>query len=130
MLKHALSANAAFSASSGLALIFLRDALAAEIPAAPWFFVAVGVGLLAFAAQLALMASKPELALRLAMQVIVSDAAWVLATSAALVAFYARVTTFGVVLIVIVNVVVATLALLQYRGLTFEQRSATSISGV
>ena len=130
MLQRALSANAVFSTASGFGLIFLRDALAAEIPAPPWLFAAVGVGLLAFAAQLALMASRTGLARRLAMSVVVSDVAWVVVTSAALVAFFARISTLGAVLIVTVNVVVGVLALLQYRGLTAMQNSATPASGI
>ncbi len=130
MLKQTLTANAVFSTASGLMLIVARDALAAEITAPPWFFVAIGVSLLAFAAQLALMVAKPELARRLAMQVVLSDVGWVVATSAALVAFYTRVSALGVALIVVINVVVATLALLQYRGLTTVQSRAAAESGI
>lgn len=130
MLKQTLTANAVFSTASGLMLIVARDALAAEITAPPWFFVAIGVGLLAFAAQLALMVAKPERARRLAMQVVLSDVGWVVATSAALVAFYTRVSALGVALIVVINVVVATLALLQYRGLTTVQSRAAAESGI
>lgn len=121
MLKQALKANAVFSTASGLTLILARDALSAEIPAPAWFFAAIGVGLLAFAAQLALMVAKPDLARRLAMQVVVSDAAWVVITSAALVAFFARVSAIGVALILAVNAIVAVLALLQYRGFAAKQ---------
>lgn len=130
VLKQMLTANAVFSTASGLMLIVARDALAAEITAPPWFFVAIGVSLLAFAAQLALMVAKPELARRLAMQVVLSDVGWVVATSAALVAFYTRVSALGVALIVVINVVVATLALLQYRGLTTVQSRAAAESGI
>lgn len=130
VLKQMLTANAVFSTASGLMLIVARDALAAEITAPPWLFVAIGVGLLAFAAQLALMVAKPELARRLAMQVVLSDVGWVVATSAALVAFYTRVSALGVALIVVINVVVATLALLQYRGLTTVRSRATAESGI
>ncbi len=130
VLKQMLTANAVFSTASGLMLIVARDALAAEITAPPWLFVAIGVGLLAFAAQLAVMVAKPELARRLAMQVVLSDAGWVVATSAALVAFYTRVSALGVALIIVINVVVATLALLQYRGLTTVRSRATAESGI
>lgn len=116
MLKQALAANAVFSATSGLVLITARGALAAEIPAPPWLFAAVGVGLLVFAVQLAAMVAKPELARRLAMQVVASDVGWVVATLAALVVFHARISTLGVVLILAVNVVVAGFALVQFRA--------------
>lgn len=116
MLKQALAANALFSATSGLVLIAARGALAAEIPAPPWLFVALGIGLLGFAVQLAAMVLRPALARRLALAVVASDVGWVVVTSAALAVFYARVSTPGIALIVAVNAVVAVFALVQYRA--------------
>lgn len=120
MLKQAVTANALFSGVSGAVLILARDRFSLEIPAPSWFFLILGIGLIGFAAQLAAMTMKPALARKLAMQVVASDVAWVVATSVALAVFYAHITALGTAMILTVNVIVAAFALLQYRGYVTE----------
>lgn len=117
MLKQSLTANALFSGGSGVGILLVQNWLGGHIPGPDWMWWVLGIGLLAFAAQLALMSVKPGLAQKLAMQVVVSDVAWVVLTLGALLLFFEEVSRTGAQLIVTINVVVATLAVLQYRGL-------------
>lgn len=114
MLKRYLTANAAFSAVSGLVLITAGDWLGRHIPAPGWVWPALGAGLLLFAVQLVAMTRNPALASRLAPQVVLMDAAWVVLTTIVLVWRWPTLTAFGAGLIIDVNIVVAALAWLQW----------------
>ncbi|MDA0705883.1 MAG: hypothetical protein O2805_04500 [Proteobacteria bacterium] len=116
MLKQALAANTAFSAISGAFALLASDWLSAEIPAPGWFWIALGIGLLAFAVQLAAMLMKPALMQALTMPVVAADIAWVVLATSTMLVFLDGISRLGITLILAVNLVVALLATLQFLG--------------
>ena len=116
MLKQALAVNAAFSGLSGLLIIWFNEWMARHFPGPDWLWTVVGVGLLLFAAQLIAMVVNPAFAKKLTPQVVVSDIGWVALTLLGLAVFFADITTTGVALILAINAVVGTLAVLQHIG--------------
>jgi hypothetical protein len=116
MLKQSLAANLAFSAVSGVCMLLTSDWLSAKIPAPSWFWVALGIGLLAFAVQLGAMLMNPALMQALTLQVVGADIAWVVIASGLMLVFLGDITRTGVTLILGVNLVVALLAALQFLG--------------
>ena len=121
MLKNALTTNAIFSLTSGIGILAFNSWLGQHIPLPGWAWMVVGIGLIFFALQLVMMALKPMLARKLTGQVIVSDIAWVALTLVGMTVFSAQLTALGTTLILIVNLVVGTLAVLQHRGYAQEQ---------
>ncbi len=126
MLKQSLAANLVFSAASGVLMLLAPDWLSAGIPAPAWLWLALGIGLLAFAVQLAAMLLKPALLQALLLQVVWADIAWVVLATVALLVFLADITRLGVALILGVNLVVALLAALQYFGYRARARNLTA----
>lgn len=116
MLRHALAANAAFSTLSGIMLITAGGWLDRHIPAPAWLWPLLGIGLLAFATVLIVMSRNASLAGRLTPQVVAADVGWIVLTTIALVWRWPALSTVGAFLIVDVNLVVAVLAWLQWRG--------------
>jgi hypothetical protein len=116
MLQRALSANALFSAVSGLVMLLFSPWLQTHLAAPGWFWITGGVGLLGFSAMLIVMARQPMLARQLTPMVVAADTGWVLSTFIALVVFLPEVTATGASLVGAVNVVVALLAAAQLAG--------------
>jgi len=109
-IQHPLAANAVFSGVSA-AFIALQGAwLQAHIPMPEWLWTVAAAGLALFALQLAAMVMNTRLANMLIKQVIVSDALWLLATSIGLMLYSAELTNLGVVIVMLINGVVGTLA--------------------
>ena len=116
MLKYALGANALFSASSGFLMLFAHGYFSSHIPLPAWAWMLIGVGLLIFAVDLAVLAYKPSWAGRLTPMVVLSDVAWVALTSVATLWFIDVLSIYGVLMILAVNFVVGSLAYFQSRG--------------
>jgi len=109
-IQHPLAANAVFSGVSA-AFIALQGAwLQEHIPLPDWMWTLAAAGLALFALQLAAMVVNPRLAKMLIKQVIVSDALWLLATSIGLMLYSAELTNLGIIIVMLINVVVGTLA--------------------
>jgi hypothetical protein len=132
LLRRTLWGNAVFSVISGAALaIFagrLADAASSAKPALfgldlPILFELLGVGVIAFGGLCAWVAKQPTLPRGLAQFIFVADIAWVLG-SALVLALPAAWTTSGVVGIVVLALIVADLAVLEYLGLRRLNRAA------
>jgi hypothetical protein len=132
LLRRTLWGNAAFSVISGAALAIFASRFAAAASSAkpamfglelPILFELLGVGVIAFGGLCAWVAKQPTLARGLAQFIFVADIAWVLG-SALVLALPAAWTTSGVVGIVVLALIVADLAVLEYLGLRRLNRTA------
>ena len=123
LLRGSLAGNAAFSVVSGLTFALGSGAVAEAIGLAPaWILVAVGVGLLGFAANVGWLASRDEIPLAGAMTIVWGDLAWVVGTVPVVMSGVLN-GTGNVAAIVIADVVLA-FAVLQYLGIRRARRSA------
>ena len=125
LLRRTLWGNAAFSVVSGATLAVLAGPFARAATDAPVsvlgldlaiLFELLGVGVVAFGALCAWIASRPELPQGLARFIFAADLAWV-AGSVLVLALPASWTTAGIAGIVVLAVIVADLAILEYLGL-------------
>ncbi|WDE03881.1 hypothetical protein SG34_021265 [Thalassomonas viridans] len=115
-LPQAIAANALFSFTSGTVFMLARDVLIPHIPLPPLLWTLLGACLIAFSVQLAFMVKNRAWAEKLIVPVILSDIAWVVLTSIALVCYQSQLSGPGIALIVGVNLVVATLAWFQAQA--------------
>ena len=122
LLRNSLRANAAFSTASGIAFSLAGAPIADFIGVAPAALVtSVGLNLLAFAAALLWVSSRPTLSALLARIIIGLDLAWVVGTVAAV---YADLfTRAGALASVGIALVVLTFATLQWLGVRRMERS-------
>ena len=120
-LTNALLANAAFSGITGLGALTLAGRLADSLGPPAWSLRAIGACLLVFAALVAREARNPQRAGT--HQIIVADLAWVVAATALMGVTPGWMTGTGRIALAAVTVVVAVIALAQWRGL---QTSGTS----
>lgn len=125
LLRRTLWGNAAFSVISGAALAVFAGPFARAATDAPVsvlgldlaiLFELLGVGVVAFGALCAWIASRPELPQGWARLILAADIAWV-AGSVLVLALPASWTTAGIAGIVVLAAVVADLAILEYLGL-------------
>lgn len=125
LLRRTLWGNAAFSVVSGAALAMFAAPFAAAAAHAPVSVLGLdltivlellGAGVVAFGALCAWVASRPELPQGLARLIFAADVAWV-AGSVVVLALPASWTTAGIAGIVVLAVIVADLAILEYLGL-------------
>ena len=125
LLRRTLWGNAAFSVISGATLAIFAGPFARAATDAPVsvlgldlaiLFELLGVGVVAFGALCAWIASRPELPQGLARFIFAADIAWV-AGSVLVLALPASWTTAGIAGIVVLALIVADLAILEYLGL-------------
>lgn len=116
MLAKTLLANAIFSLITGLMFYIFQDELMLHIPAPNWFWMALSGGLILFAVQLFIMAKKPSLAIKFTMLVVLLDIAWVLISSIGWLYFFESIDATGGALIVAANIIVGSLAALQFKA--------------
>jgi hypothetical protein len=125
LLRRTLWGNAVFSIVSGAALAIFAAPFARAAAQAPVslmgldlaiVFELLGVGVIAFGALCAWVASRETLPQALARAIFAGDVAWV-AGSVLVLALPASWTTAGIVGIVVVALIVADLAILEYLGL-------------
>jgi len=114
LLRNSLRGNAAFSTLSGLTFAVGASTLAPPIGLAdPRILMSIGVGLLGFAGYLAFVASRPELPVPTALQIVWADLAWVLIT----IPLALTVLNFtGILATLAIADVVLLFAILQYVG--------------
>ncbi len=115
-VQSTLLANALFSLISALLMVLEGAWLSVHIPLPSWLWLALGAGLGLFALQLLAMAINPKLMALLIKQVIVSDIIWVVAAGLAAGLFVSELSTTGIVLVLAVNIMVASLAYLQFSA--------------
>jgi hypothetical protein len=125
LLRRTLWGNAVFSVISGAILVAFATpfaALATHVPLSvagldlATLFELLGRGVVVFGAACAWAASRPSLPQGWARVILVADIAWV-AGSALVLALPASWTTAGMAGIVVVALIVADLAILEYLGL-------------
>jgi len=133
LLRRTLWGNAVFSVISGGLLAIFAKPFAAAAASAPvavvgldlaGLFLLLGLGVVAFGVVCTWVAKADPLPRGLAQTILVADIAWVLG-SAAVLALPASWTTAGVAGIVVLALIVADLALLEYLGLRRLNRTAT-----
>lgn len=125
LLRRTLWGNAAFSVLSGAVLVAFAGPFAQAAAHAPVSVLGLdlaivlellGVGVVAFGALCAWVASRPELPQGLARFIFVADIGWV-AASVLVLALPASWTTAGIAAIVVVALIVADFVILEYLGL-------------
>lgn len=125
LLRRTLWANAILSVGSGAVLAALANPLAAMATHAPLQVLGLdlaivlellGLGFVAFGAVCGWVASRPDMPLGCARVIFVLDASWV-AISAVILMLPASWTVAGIAGIVVIALVVADLAILEYLGL-------------
>ncbi len=117
-LRRVLIANSLFSGLSGLVLVAMSEPVSAFLGLPwPWTLIAIGVGLLIYAAQLLWAARQSSLPRQTALGFVVMDAAWVLGSAVLLAAGWVPFTPAGRWAVIIVADIVALFALLQLYGL-------------
>ena len=125
LLRRTLWANAVLSVGSGVLLVALAGPLARLATRAPvevmgldlaGMLALVGAGFVAFGAACGWIASRPQMPLGWARAIFALDAAWVV-ISAGLLLLPVSWTTAGIAGIVVVALIVADLAILEYLGL-------------
>lgn len=122
LLRRALLANAAFSAASALAFCTLHQPLSAWMGLQPaWLLLATGIGLLGFAAYVALTGLRAQVDTTAIWAIITGDLGWVAGSFALLGLFPEFLNHDGQLLVWLVAAVVFLFAVLQAIGL---QRAA------
>lgn len=125
LLRRTLWANAIISMGSGALLAALANPLAAMATHAPLKVLGLdlaillellGLGFVGFGAVCGWVASRPDMPLSWARAIFVLDASWV-AISAVILMLPASWTVAGIAGIVVIALVVADLAILEYLGL-------------
>jgi hypothetical protein len=116
MLKKALLGNAVFSFLSAAVMFLFSDWLSAQLllSQADWFSLGSALGVFSFL--LLLLAANQGLAQKLTMSVVAGDVLWVLITSVLFVTYLKELSEVGLLLIAAVNLIVGSLAFLQYKG--------------
>jgi hypothetical protein len=118
LLRAALTANATFSAASGLALTAAPGALGTALGLdAPLVLRAVGIGLLGFAVFIAMLLRGDRIPEAEAKLVTVGDAGWVLGTAGLLAAKPDLFSAQGTAIVIAVAAVVALFGTLQLAGI-------------
>jgi hypothetical protein len=125
LLRRAMQADAVVSGASGLLLTLLPGPLSALVGfTEPDYLLAVGIGLIGYAAWLLFSARRPEVNLWAGRTAIILNILWVAGSVALLVADAGLFNTLGQWLVGIVAVLVADFALVQYLGLRHVGRPA------
>ena len=115
LLTSTLGANALFSGLSGVLLAVGALPMSDWLGIPTWLCVAVGIGLVLFAIQVAMTARNPvPVSVR---TVIAGDVAWVVIATVLILGFPDSMSDTGLVALGIVTAVVATFAVLQSIGL-------------
>lgn len=126
-LRSALIANAVFSTSCALALLGAGSTIAPILePIPPWLLTSIGVGLLAFAVLIVLVAIWPRISGALVISGM--DALWVLAT-VPVALFPGLLTVQGSVIVMSVAVIVGVVAAMQLRGVRRLLRAGADEAG-
>lgn len=115
MLQRALTANAAFSALTGLAALTFAGRLSGALGPPDWSLRALGAGLLIFAALVARESMAPGRSGTI--PIIAADLAWVVSATIVLVSAPSWLADTGRITLATVSLVVAAVAVAQWRGL-------------
>ena len=120
-LARALRANATFSATTGVTMLLLARPGAEWLGFEwPWVLVLVGVGLLLFAADLALLSRKNPIPRQRTILVIAGDVGWVLGSALLLLGWPQLFNSLGRWVVLGVALVVTLFAVLQTQALKHQ----------
>lgn len=125
-LTTSMRTNAVFSAISGLAAIGLALLFDRPLGLEPWLLGVLGIGLIAYGAQLAVWVRSERLTVPGARVATAADVAWVVSAVVILTAFPSAMSTTGRIVFAVVSLVVADLALMQGLGLRQVGRTETA----
>lgn len=117
LVRIALRGNAAFSAASGVAALVAAVAWPETLGVPAAVLVALGLGLLPYAALLAVFAGRPEVRPSEALLAVVADLAWVAGAAALLVGWPDAMSSAGRWALGLLTLVVADFAVTQWIGL-------------
>ena len=130
LLRRALQANAVFSGTSGLILIFGAGTVASLLGInAPLIFMAIGISLILYAAILARMFFKVKVDRSLALVAAILDTGWVIGSVIILFDFPLSLTYLGKWLVAGIAGIVAILAGLQLYGLWKSRKEEDHAAG-
>lgn len=111
-----LRLNAIFSGAGGLGLLLLSEPLADAFGISRMILLAVGLGLVVYAADLSVVAVRNGLRRAVVLQFAGADAAWVLASIGVLVVWPEALSLAGRLALAAAAIPVTAFAALQYRG--------------
>lgn len=118
MLQRTLQANACFSLFCGLVLALFSSNLAELLGTIPgWLLVALGIGLIAFAADVYWISRRLDKARSRALAIFWADVGWLVLTPIVLVSLSNYFSTLGIWLMIEIAVIVAIFALLEWVGI-------------
>lgn len=124
LLRTTLLVNAATSGAAGLTSALAPAWVAGLIGAGPvWFWIALGIGLVGYAALLVWTARMAVPDPRMVWFAIVSDEVWVVASAAVLIGLPDLLTPLGEWIVAVMAVGVLDFAILQWLGLRRMNRS-------
>ncbi|MGB4247566.1 MAG: hypothetical protein WBJ75_07595 [Pseudohongiellaceae bacterium] len=117
-LQNVLYVNAFFSTVCAVATFVATDLLVSHVLSVPpLVFQVLGIGLVAFALFVFMVARATPLSHTLVMSIFIADVLWLLATPVLLIVMAERIPSTGIVFIIEIAVVVAVLATLEWQGL-------------
>ena len=117
LIRRALLANGVFCMASGLGMAALSGPLSDWIGAPRLVLVLIGVGLVPWGAMLFAFSRRAEVRRADAWSAIAGDEAWVIGTLILVLGFPTALSSAGNALAVVVALVVAAFAVVQYLGL-------------
>jgi hypothetical protein len=118
LLKNTLQANACFSMICGLLMLVFPSVLAGFLGSVqPWILMAVGLGLLIFAADVYWISRQLPQATARAKIIFWADVAWVVLTPLVLWLFAASFSVTGIMVVIEIAAIVAVFAVLEWKGL-------------
>lgn len=117
-LKNVLLGNAMFSTACGVLLVIAPDTFANLMGSHPeWIYLALGIGLLVFAADVAWVATRKTINKTFATAILWADIGWVTGSAMLLVLGASLFSTMGLLLVVAIALIVAVLSALEYRAI-------------
>lgn len=126
LLRQSLRANAGFSGICGVAFLLAHAMIGSLIGLTVTVVLLVlGIGLMAFAAGLIYLASRPEIGKWWVLIVVASDVVWVAGSAVLVMAFPAVLNGAGRIAVIIIAMIVLMFAYLQAYGLWKIRQSAT-----
>ena len=116
LLSRALHANALYSTLAGATMAVAATALDDWSGVPAWLLVAIGVGLIGFAASLVFGARRPNLIVDVGRTAVAGDLGWIVG-AIVVIAATSWLTTEGEVTLAIISIPVAIFAAAQWQGL-------------
>lgn len=125
LLRRALLGNAAFSATCGALIVTFDARIVGLMSSVQYPIWPLGLMLLAFAASLLWISTRPAIGSAWVTSVIVADLGWVAGTVGVLLGWHGMLTAAGLWILAVVGVFVFVFAELQWLGLRRLRGAAT-----